>query len=106
MIAITRAYPTRHPAPFPALPELPLLAIIIRLWPCYGAAGTIYPRPSLPHDIFHEGFFAHQEPASERACRLALVRLRTPPFPRPGFLLAAPSVAEQRLHPHWVARRP
>jgi hypothetical protein len=36
---ITRLNPTRHPVPFPALPEPPLLAIIIRLWPCNGAVG-------------------------------------------------------------------
>src|SRR5258708_3800189 len=96
-------YPTRHPAPFPALPDPPLLAIIIRLWPCYGAAGIIYPTPSLPHDIFHEGFFAHQEPASERARRICVVRLRTPSFPRAGVLFAARSVAEQRLHPYRIA---
>jgi hypothetical protein len=27
------AYPTRHPVPFRALPEPPLLVIIMKLWP-------------------------------------------------------------------------
>jgi S-DNA-T family DNA segregation ATPase FtsK/SpoIIIE len=38
--------------------------------------------PSLPHDIFQEDFYAHQEPASERARRTFVVRLRAPSFPR------------------------
>jgi Transposase DDE domain len=37
--SVARLNPTRHPAPFPTLPEPPLLAIIIRLWPCHGAVG-------------------------------------------------------------------
>src|ERR1700730_19309894 len=85
-----------HPAPFHALPELPLFAIIIRLWPCYGAAGILYSTPSLPHDTFLEDFYAHQEPASERARRTPVVRLRPPPLPRADFLFAARSFAEQR----------
>jgi DNA segregation ATPase FtsK/SpoIIIE, S-DNA-T family len=38
---LPRPYPTRHPAPFPALYEPPLLVIIIKLWPCYGAVGEL-----------------------------------------------------------------
>ena len=62
--------------------------------------------PSLPHDTFHEDFCAHQEPASERTRRTPAVRLRAPPFPRAGFLFAARSLTQQRLHPHRIARRP
>src|SRR5271157_1955808 len=62
--------------------------------------------PSLPHDIFFEAFYAHQEPASERTRRVPVVRLRTSPFPRAGVLFAARSLAEQRVHPYWIARRP
>src|SRR5208283_2570738 len=53
-----------------------------------------------------EYFCAHQEPASERTRRTPLVRLRTPSFPCAGLLFAARSLAQQRLHPHPIARCP
>jgi len=43
-MVVTRPNPTRHPAPFPALQEPPLLGIIVRLWPCSGAAGEPLPQ--------------------------------------------------------------
>src|SRR5579859_199985 len=81
--------PTRHPAPFPALPEPPLLVIIMKLWPCNGAAGGVCPAvPSLPHDSFFKDFYAYPEPASERAGWVPVVRLRAPPLSRAGVLFA------------------
>src|SRR6202165_6108843 len=62
--------------------------------------------PSLPHDSLLEDFCADQEPASERARRIPVVCLRAPPFPRAGFLFAARSLTQQRLHPHRIARCP
>src|ERR1700686_2436553 len=78
-MVVTRPNPTRHPAPFPALQEPPLLGIIVRLWPCFGAAGEPLPqRCRRCHMTFLTKIFV---PTRNRGrTRLADARSSVPPL--------------------------
>src|ERR1700740_3001791 len=101
--AIAGGDPVRYSSSFTVLCAGALLFIIIGLWSCYDAASR---RRCLRchNDNYRESLCADPEPASERACRVPVVRLRAPPFSRAVLLFTARSVAEQRVDPHRGAR--
>src|SRR6202158_548375 len=108
MLQAAGPHPSRHTRPFPHVAGTAPAWHNYQALPTYRRGGVSFSQatPSLPHDTFLEDFYAHQEPASERARRTLVMRLRAPSFPRAGVLFAARSFAEQRLHPHRIARRP
>src|SRR6266853_2883372 len=102
-LAIAVGYPVRYSSRFTALCGGALLVIIIGLWSCYDAASRRRCR-RCHNDNYRESLCADPEPASQRACRVPVVRLRAPPLSRVVVLFTARSVAEQRIDPHRGTR--